>query len=103
MNDEIDDPLNLKQLSVNYDYLIFKIKEHYSNLSDQTYESVNNQQSLIEDKFFKELGLEKELDEIEAEIQKVREIETSFMKIEQLEMFVDDFKQRLTHLEKEFH
>lgn len=100
---EDDDPLHLKQLALNYDYLIYKINDHISTLSEQTYQSVSNKQILIKQNYLQDqLGLDKEMNNINQLIDQCNDLESNFMKLNQLETFVNDFKSRLQYLEEEF-
>ncbi|CUM63094.1 uncharacterized protein PRCAT00000659001 [Priceomyces carsonii] len=100
---EEDDPLELRNLAVSYDYLLFKIKDQVSTLTEITQQSVQNKQMLIEEKYFKEeLNLENEFKEIDALFRMCDEIQLNFLKLDQLVDFVADFRSRLEHLEEEF-
>ena len=41
------DPLELKKLSLNYDYLMYKIKDYINTLTEQTYQSILSKQYQI--------------------------------------------------------
>lgn len=98
-----DDPLKIKDLAVQYDYLMFKISDHISNLADLTYRSVISKQQLIEQDYFAEqLDLEKELEESDTIMEECKKLETVYSKLDQLYLFVDEFKIRLTNLEEKF-
>lgn len=99
---EDDDPLQLKQLAVNYDYLIYKINDHIAVLSEQTFRLMKTKQQLTEEYLQDKLHLEEEFANIDELIGHCKEIELTFMKLDQLRMFVDDFHQRLNYLEQEF-
>lgn len=102
--ENIDDPLGLKELAIRYDYLMFKIQDRISSLADQTYQSVLAKQTAIEDNYFKEqLNLDSKIDEINKVVDSCNELELEFMKLEQIEGFINDFKQRLVGLEREYN
>lgn len=96
-----DDPLQLKQLAVNYDYLVYKINDHITTLSEQTFLLVKAKQQLTDEYFNDKLRLEAEFAQIDELISHCKEIELTFMKLDQLRMFVDDFHGRLNRLERE--
>lgn len=97
------DPLELHKLSLSYDYLTFKIKDYIRTLTDQTYESVVQKQDRINHDYFdKQLNLPQQYEEIDKLLRTCNDLEQEFMKIDQLEIFVHDFKQRLDAIEKEF-
>ncbi|CCG22664.1 hypothetical protein CORT_0B09600 [Candida orthopsilosis Co 90-125] len=97
------DPLELHKLSLSYDYLMFKIKDYIKTLTDQTYESVLQKQDHINHDYFEnQLNLPIQYEEIDKLLKTCNELEQEFMKIDQLEMFAHDFKQRLDAIEKGF-
>lgn len=102
MSDE-EDPLGLKELALNYDYSIYKINDYINNLSEMTFESVSKKDKLIKQEYFHEqLNLAEELDLVDKLVQKCNDIELEFMKIDQLQMFINDFKLRLSAVEQGF-
>ncbi|KAI3403918.1 hypothetical protein KGF56_003348 [Candida oxycetoniae] len=97
------DPLELRKLSLSYDYMMYKIKDYIKTLMDQTYESVLQKQTLINQDYFEnQLQLSRQYREIEQLIKSCNDLELEFMKIDQLEIFVKDFKQRLDLIEAKF-
>lgn len=97
-----DDPLQLKALSVNFDYLMFKIHDRIASLADTTHESVVSKKKLIESDYFgRQLQVDTQMASADALIQQCSELETLFMKLEQLYGFVDDFKTRVATLERQ--
>lgn len=102
MSDE-EDPLGLKELALNYDYSIYKINDYINNLSEMTFDSVSKKDKLIKQEYFHEqLNLTEELDQVDKLVQKCNDIELEFMKIDQLQMFINDFKLRLSAIEQGF-
>lgn len=98
-----DDPLELKDLAVEYDYLMYKINDHIANLAEITYQSVTTKRKLIDEEYFdQQLHLDEQLEDADRLIDKCKELELLFMKLDQLYMFVGDFKTRLSTLEREF-
>lgn len=103
MADKDEDPLVLKNLAVNFDYLMYKINDHISNLSEKTFNAVNAKQDFVNSEYLqKQLNLEKEINEIDLIISKCNDLELDFMKLDQLYLFVEDFKSRLNSLEDGF-
>ncbi|KAG5421978.1 hypothetical protein I9W82_001071 [Candida metapsilosis] len=97
------DPLELHKLSLSYDYLMFKIKDYIKTLTDQTYDSVLQKHDYIKHDYFeRQLNLPQQYKEIDKLLKTCDDIEREFMKIDQLEMFVNDFKQRLDAIERGF-
>lgn len=105
MNEEHpdDDPFELKELAVNYDYLIYKINDTIATLSEKTFQSINNKNKLINESYLNDqLQLNEELQDIDKLITQSKELEMTFMKLDQLNLFVEDFKSRISYLEDEF-
>lgn len=99
-----DDPLEIKDLAVKYDYLIYKINDHITNLAEITHQSIITKRNMIDEDYFNEqLHLDEELQNADKLIGECNLIETLFMKLDQLYMFVGDFKERISVLEREFN
>lgn len=104
MAEEDDDPLALKSLAVQFDYLMFKINDHYATLADQTYLAVVAKRDTIEHDYLgQQLEVEKQIGEIDDLISSCDDLELEFKKLDQIEGFVEDFKTRLSLLEQAFH
>ncbi|EGV66696.1 hypothetical protein PSN45_002684 [Yamadazyma tenuis] len=100
---EEEDPMGLKQLALSYDYLIYKINDHVKSLSDITFESVSQKESLIKrDYLQQQLKLDMEMAQIDKLLVECDKLELEFMKLDQLKGFVDDFKVRVSRLETQF-
>lgn len=103
MDDKDEDPLDLKKLSLSYDFLVFKIQDHLANLTERTYECIISKKDFVYDDYLgKQLGLQSKIKEVEDLLNECSKIESEFKKIEQLETFVEDFKTRLDILERRF-
>lgn len=101
MND--DDPLGLKQLALHYDYLIYRINDHIAGLSQDTYEAVSTKERAVTQEYLgDQLQLAQQLEDVDVLLQKCSELELEFMKVDQLKVFVGDFKERVLQLEMEF-
>ncbi|KAK6456267.1 uncharacterized protein RJT20DRAFT_5659 [Scheffersomyces xylosifermentans] len=97
------DPLELRKLALSYDYLIYKINDHVSTLAETTYQSIQNKQQLIEKNYLQDqLKLDEEMKDVDSLLKKCTQLELDFLKLDQLNMFIQDFKQRLDVLEREF-
>lgn len=98
-----DDPLELKDLAVKYDYLVYKINDHIASLAEITHQSVQSKRHLIDTEYLdQQLHLDHELAHADKLLLECSELEALFMKLDQLYMFVDDFKARVGRLEREF-
>lgn len=100
---EDDDPLELKDLAVKFDYLMFRINDHLAALADATWRSVEAKRTLIEEDYFgRQLQLDAELARADAVVAECTQLEAMFMKLDQLYTFVGEFKARLAALEREY-
>lgn len=98
-----DDPLQLKLLAVNYEYLMYKINDHIGNLAEKTNLAVEQKKRLIEDDYFvKQLDIESQLKQADDLLAECNEVERQLMKLDQLYGFAEDFKQRIAYLEEQF-
>lgn len=97
------DPLELKKLSLNYDYLMYKIKDYINTLTEQTYQSILSKQYQINQEYLHDqLNLFDNYETIDEMLKTISQLEMEFLKLDQLEVFIEDFKQRLNVLEHEF-
>lgn len=103
MNEPNDDPYQIKDLSVQYDYLMFKIRDHILNLSEKTYKSVVAKKDAIDkDVFRQQADVDNELSDADDLIKQCDNLELLFMKLDQLYSFVEEFNKRVLLLELEF-
>lgn len=96
MNDtEEDDPLNVRQLGVTFDYLMFQISEKIAEISQETENDVVLLQKTSELKV-------NEMDKIIASLKKLiadcTELENDFERIKQLGFIVAEFKTRIDNI-----
>ncbi|CAK7901434.1 biogenesis of lysosome-related organelles complex 1 subunit Cnl1p [[Candida] anglica] len=100
---EDEDPLGLRELAVRFDYLLYRINDHVTNLSELTYQSVCSKRDTIEIEYLdKQLQLDKKLKDVDTILRSCDELELELMKLDQMSNFVDDFKERLHVLEIAF-
>lgn len=100
MASEDDDPLQIKQLALAYDYLMFKIKNHIAKLSERTLEAVAAEDEYVSHEYLeKQLNLGEEYARIDNVLRGADVLEQDFLKLEQLIYFVEDFKGRVEELE----
>lgn len=95
-----DDPLAINKLAVSFDYLMYKIKDHIESLSEETYEAVNHKQNFI-DNYIDQIQLDKTFEQSDTLIRKCDNLEMELYKLEKIEEFVGDFKNRIAILESE--
>lgn len=95
-----EDPLEITPLAVSYDYLVYKIKDHILTLAESTYLSVKKKHELVDDYLTKQLDLHTEIESIDALIKECTSLQQDMQKLQQLRMFIDDFKVRMDAVEK---
>lgn len=97
------DPLELRKLSLSYDYLMYKINDYINTLTEQTYQAIVSKQYQINQEYLNDqLKLFDNYDKIDELLKTVNNLEMEFLKLDQLDQFIFDFKQRLNILECEF-
>lgn len=97
------DPLELRKLSLSYDYLMYKISDYINTLTEQTYQAVLSKQYQINQEYLNDqLKLFDNYEKIDDLLKMVNNLEMEFLKLDQLDQFILDFKQRLNVLEYEF-
>ena len=100
MASDDDDPLQIKQLALAYDYLMFKINNHIAKLSERTLEAVAAEDEYVSHEYLeKQLNLGEEYARIDNVLRGAEILEQDFLKLEQLIYFVEDFKRRVEELE----
>lgn len=100
---EAIDPLELHKLSLNLDYLIYKIKDNIETLTEQTYNSIVSKEKAIDEEYLQgQLHLQHEYNHCDVLLQKCNQLENDFSKLQQLYSFVDGFKVTIEQLELEF-
>lgn len=102
-SDDTSDPLELHKLALSYDYLIYKINDHIATLSETTHQSILRKQHLISNDYLQDqLHLTDELKEIDDIMAQCKTLELEFLKLDQLNGFITQFKERVAELERIF-
>lgn len=100
---ESDDPLQLKDLAVKFEYLMFKVKDHMSGLADATEEAVKLKASRVEEEYLRDqLDLGRHMADADRLLGLCRDLDSHFMKLKELYNFAEDFKTRTAALEERF-
>ncbi|ODV87776.1 hypothetical protein CANARDRAFT_25990 [[Candida] arabinofermentans NRRL YB-2248] len=96
-DEEDDDPLHVRELALNYDYLLFKIQEHTQQLSQKIEANVSHSKQKYEN----------EINSIENHLRKVMELShdcdllnLEIDKLEQLDLITKDFTNRLVEIDQ---
>lgn len=103
MEEGSDDPLELRQLAVSLDYLLYRIKDRVAVLVEQTETAVvEKQRAISEDYLGGQLAVDDTMEAIGRLEERCDELEADFAKLDQLYGFVNDFVDRLRKLEHGF-
>ena len=92
-------PLNIKELSLNFDYLVYKVNDRIKTLSEKAQLSTTRFKENTEITI---LEIDKVIQNYYEIIKKLDEINNDFSKIEQLSMIIEEFAPRIKELEMFF-
>ena len=82
---------------------MYKISDYINTLTEQTYQAVLSKQYQINQEYLNDqLKLFDNYEKIDDLLKMVNNLEMEFLKLDQLDQFILDFKQRLNVLEYEF-
>ncbi|ODV98383.1 hypothetical protein PACTADRAFT_31778 [Pachysolen tannophilus NRRL Y-2460] len=97
-NDDVeDDPLGVKQLALNFDYLMYKISDRVKSLSEQTEDSITFQKNNYESDVAR---INMNLLKLNRLLKDCQELMNEFNKIGQIGLIAQDFKKRIIEIEK---
>ncbi|GME73889.1 unnamed protein product [[Candida] boidinii] len=95
--DESDDPLNVKELALSFDYLTYKIQDRVKTLSENIEVNLSFSKSNYEMEIFK---ITENLEHVKMLIKECDYLNDEFSKLEQINLISRDFVSRLTKLDK---
>ncbi|OWB72217.1 hypothetical protein B5S31_g1924 [[Candida] boidinii] len=95
--DESDDPLNVKELALSFDYLTYKIQDRVKTLSENIEVNLSFSKSNYEMEIFK---ITENLENVKMLIRECDSLNDEFSKLEQINLISRDFVSRLTKLDK---
>ncbi|GMF06219.1 unnamed protein product [[Candida] boidinii] len=95
--DESDDPLNVKELALSFDYLTYKIQDRVKTLSENIEVNLSFSKSNYEMEIFK---ITENLEHVKMLIKECDYLNDEFSKLEQINLISRDFVSRLTILDK---
>jgi hypothetical protein len=90
------DPLMIQQLSLSYDYLIYKIKEQIEGIAEKTKLSIGD---TVEESSRQLVDIDGSIERLKRLMDESNNIEQEIVTIQQIGMIVHDFNQRLDDLE----
>lgn len=92
-----DDPLQVRQLALNYDYLMYKIQDHTIALSEKVAQNVDYTQKQNEDAIAR---IHEHIAAAKLLISECDRTNEEIDKLEQLQLMTRDFKDRLRGIDK---
>lgn len=95
------DPLGIDKLTVDYDYLRYKISDYIKSIQIQTDELCKRQYDLIEDDIIEGI-LDKNVQDFKDLLAKCEELDNYFEMLKQLETITGSFKKRLATISAEY-
>ncbi|KAH3669353.1 hypothetical protein OGAPHI_001474 [Ogataea philodendri] len=95
--DDEDDPLKVKELALAFDYLMYKIQDHTSQLSERV------ENHVIQSKAEHEVdihAIQQKLEQIKLLLAHCDKVDQEIDKLEQLNIIAKDFNQRLLSVQR---
>lgn len=96
-----EDPLGIDKLSVDYDYLLYKIRDYVSSIEFQTNEICRRQHELITEHIVAEV-VEENIRMFKQLLKKCEELENYFDMLDQINLITEKFKTRLAQATREY-
>ncbi|KAH3685720.1 hypothetical protein WICPIJ_003320 [Wickerhamomyces pijperi] len=90
------DPLGISQLSLAFNYTVYKIQDSLQSIIIQTDEYIQHQSSMISKDL---VDIDDQLNDLKSTVKRCADLKMKFDTIEQIAMFVQDFKKRVDELE----
>lgn len=97
-----DDPLGINRLSMDYDYLLYKIGDYVQSIQIQTDELCKEQNTVIKKSIIEDV-VDKNISEFKNLLEKCNELENYFDMLEQILMISETFKERLKSITSELN
>ncbi|CCK69606.1 Cnl1p KNAG_0C05050 [Huiozyma naganishii CBS 8797] len=96
-----DDPLGINKLTMDFDYLMYKISDYVESIQLQTNEHCSRQNQLIVGDIIEEV-IDKNIAEFRDLLKKCDDLETHFDMLDQLAVIAATFKERLAQISKDY-
>ncbi|CCD23586.1 Cnl1p NDAI_0B05530 [Naumovozyma dairenensis CBS 421] len=96
-----EDPLGIDKLSIDFDYLLYKIHGYVETIQLQTIDICHNQYTLIDEGIIEGV-IDRNIQEFKKLLEKCNELENHFDMLDQIEMITKTFSERLTDLVTEY-
>lgn len=96
-----EDALGIDRLTVDYDYLLYKINDYVTSIQLETTAICKRQNELITEQIIDQV-VEKNIEGLNSILQKCEELENHFDMLEQIAAISENFKVRLMHVLKDY-
>ncbi|CDR38890.1 CYFA0S02e07998g1_1 [Cyberlindnera fabianii] len=96
-DEEEDDPLGVKKLALSFDYLMYRICTKMEAIAEKTELAVCEKEAEVNQQL---VDAENSMERLRELMKACDDIEMEFAKLEQIGMFVQEFKDRIDSLEK---
>lgn len=92
-----EDPLGIDKLSVDYDYLLYKISDYVSSIQLQTTGICKRQNEIITEGIVEGV-IEKNIEDLKELLKKCEELENHFDMLDQIALITETFKIRIVQV-----
>ncbi|QLQ80727.1 hypothetical protein HG537_0E00800 [Torulaspora globosa] len=96
-----EDPLGIDKLTIDYDYLVYRIQEYVASIQLETTAICRRQNELIREQIVDQV-VEKNIDGLNSILGKCQELENHFEMLEQIAVISESFKMRLAQVLREY-
>ncbi|CCF58551.1 hypothetical protein KAFR_0E04000 [Kazachstania africana CBS 2517] len=95
------DPLNINKLSVDYDYLLYKISDHVQSIQLDVKEICEKQYGLINNEIILNV-IDENIKNFKILLQKCEDLENYFDMLDQIGVIAESFKERIKQISIEY-
>ncbi|CCC70807.1 hypothetical protein NCAS_0F03230 [Naumovozyma castellii] len=89
------DPLGIDKLSVDYDYLLYKIRDHVESIQLQTTQLCRTQNELVTNEIVENI-IDRNISEFKLLLEKCEELENHFDMLDQIAIITESFNDRIS-------
>lgn len=96
-----EDPLRIDKLTIDYDYLLYKINDYVASIQLETTAICRRQNELIREQIIDQV-MEKNIEGLESILKKCEELENHFDMLDQIAVISENFKVRLAQVLRDY-
>lgn len=96
-----EDPLGIDRLTIDYDYLLYKINDYVGSIQLETTAICRRQNELIREQIIDQV-MEKNIEGLESILKKCEELENHFDMLDQIAVISENFKVRLAQVLRDY-